>query len=336
MQEKERSEIISNLHNFINKPTGSGFNKLALEVYIYQYHYNLIYREYCDYLNRNLENVDVIEQIPFLPIGIFKTQKVVTGDWNEEQIFLSSATTGMVRSAHFIKDVHSYHTNTVRIWEQFYDKPESYCFLALLPGYLERDGSSLISMVHHFIHLSAFAESGFFLNEYQQLFERLKWCRENKIPTILLGVSFALLDFINNFQIDFPELIVIETGGMKGKSKEISRELLHQKMSSAFGVTNVHSEYGMTELLSQAYSQGNGIFTPGNTMQVFTHQINDPITFEKIGRAGQVSVIDLMNIDSCAFIQTEDIGIKLNDKDFRILGRLDNSDLRGCNLLLEQ
>jgi hypothetical protein len=333
--EKERAEIKDLLHSLRRSKTPEFFDYVAILIFQYQYKYNPVFQDFCNHVNRTPDNVKDVLKIPFLPVTAFKHHKVVSGLWSEDTIFRSSATTGSVRSQHFVRDLKWYQNNTVHIWNKYYHPPETYCFLGLLPGYLERNDASLVAMADYFMKKSAYSESGFYLNDYNALYERLLHCRDNNIPTVLFGVSFALLDFCESFHIDFPKLIIIETGGLKGRHKDMTREAIHLTISDSFGVKDVHSEYGMTELFSQAYSLSQGVFTPPDVMKVAAMQINDPFTTESHGKTGVIAIIDLWNLDSCSFIQTEDVGIVNADGTFRVLGRLDHSELRGCNLMLE-
>jgi hypothetical protein len=241
----------------------------------------------------------------------------------------------MQTSRHYIKDIDFYKTLSINIFESFYGSIEQYCLLALLPSYLEREGSSLIYMIEAFIQKSAYPQSGFFLNEYAVLNKILKENKVQNIPTILWGVSFALLDFVEKYTIDFPELIIFETGGMKGRRKEMIREELHNDIKNGFNTQVVHSEYGMTELLSQAYSKGEGIFQPAHSMRVIARDVNDPLSIlPPNGKLGVLNVIDLANFDTISFVATDDLGRVYADNSFEILGRLDSSDIRGCNLLV--
>jgi hypothetical protein len=306
-----------------------------LRLFNFQYTHNSVYKMFCDQVNRVPDNVDTVKNIPFLPISAFKYHEVVSGQWLSQETFQSSGTTHQVlRSKHLIRDVALYHQNTLDIWSHHYGSLEDTTILALLPGYLERDGSSLISMVNHFIEQSQHDESGFYLRNFEELYLRLLTNKKAHKKTVLIGVSYALLDFVDLYSMEFPELIIFETGGMKGQRAEMTKEALHQKIKVGFGVEKIHSEYGMTELLSQSYSQGDGIFTMNGRLRVSISQINDPFTSEKMGKTGIVNVIDLCNIDSCAFIQTQDVGRLVDDQSFEILGRLDVADMRGCNLLV--
>ena len=324
------------LFHQIQTLTKAHFESLALRIFRYQAHYNSLYKNYLALLHIAPNSVKSIQDIPFLPISFFKTKVVQTGS-NEPKaqnyIFSSSGTSG-ITSKHFVKDLDFYKKNTVLGFQEFYGKVKDYCILGLLPSYLERNDSSLVTMIAHFIQLSKYPQSGFFLHNYEELADILKDCQRQKTPTLLLGVSFALLDFAEQHPLNLDGIIIMETGGMKGKRKEITRESLHKILKRAFKVKNIHSEYGMTELLSQAYSQAEGIFSPTPTMKVLCREITDPLSLQKTGKTGALNIIDLANLDSCAFIATEDLGKVYENGTFEILGRLDHSDIRGCNLMV--
>lgn len=327
----KRNDLINKIINIQNYD----FDTVALDIFRYQVEYNALYYDFINYLNIKVENIKSIRQIPFLPISFFKIFDIKTSNLSTELIFTSSGTTGQQTSKHHVTNVAFYQQNAEKGFESFYGNVENYCFLALLPNYLERTGSSLVFMVEDFIKKSKYKNSGFFLYEQEKLIEELKKNRQKNIPTVLLGVSFALLDLAEAFQEDLSHVIIMETGGMKGQRKEITREELHQTLSQSFNVNAIHSEYGMTELLSQAYSKGNGLFYPSSTMKVLTSELTDPLNIQQNGKNGVIQVIDLANIDSCAFITTQDIGVVYDDNSFEIKGRMDNSDIRGCNLMVE-
>lgn len=308
------------------------FNNTAIEVYQFQKQNIPVYGDFIK--NLKIDQVEHYSQIPFLPIEFFKTHQVINPKDAANIIFSSSGTTGSKTSKHYVKDVNWYIESYRKAFTQFYGKPEELCIIALLPNYLEREGSSLIYMVEDLINLSKHADSGFLLYDHDILFDKLNRLKESGQKTILIGVTYALLDFIEKYNINFPELIVMETGGMKGKRKEMVREELHQILCHGFGVKSIHSEYGMTELLSQAYSFGNGVFESPNWMKVITRDINDPLTILDNNKTGGLNVIDLANIYSCSFIATQDLGKVLSPNTFEVLGRFDNSDIRGCNLLV--
>lgn len=306
----------------------------ALRIFKFQYENNSVYRTFCDHLHVNPNTVKSLEQIPFLPIEFFKSKSVVSSPKLEEIIFTSSGTTGSETSKHFVTDLGLYKESYLQAFKQFYGSIEDYCILALLPSYLERTGSSLIYMVEDLIVKSNHPKSGFFLNEYEQLHQLLLELQKTDTQILIIGVSFALLEFTEQYQLSLKNTIVMETGGMKGRRKEIVRQELHQLLSAGFGVNEIHSEYGMTELLSQGYSKGNGIFDCPTWMQILVRDTEDPLTYQKTGKTGGVNVIDLANINSCSFIATQDLGKINEDGTFEIIGRFDNSDIRGCNLMV--
>jgi phenylacetate-coenzyme A ligase PaaK-like adenylate-forming protein len=310
------------------------FNEVALQVFSHQAENCIIYKEFIAGLNIDPLKVNTIDQIPFLPIEFFKTHAILSSADHVEVVFTSSGTTGITSSSHFVTDAGWYVESFGSAFRLFYDDIENYTILALLPSYLEREGSSLIYMADDLIKQSNNADSGFFLYNHDELCQRLKKQQRAQKPTLLIGVTFALLDFVESHAINFPELIVMETGGMKGRRKEMIREELHEQLCKGFGVDMIHSEYGMTELLSQAYSKGNGIFTCPPWMKIVTRDTNDPMTLLNNGATGGINVIDLANINSCSFIATQDLGKVYEDNSFEVLGRFDNSDIRGCNLLI--
>ncbi len=311
------------------------FNDLCLELFQFQYNNNQGYRAYCDLINVKTEKVKKYTEIPFLPISAFKSHELKGGKFEAEAIFTSSGTTGNQISRHFVKNLELYERSFRFGFEHFYDKIEDYCVLGLLPSYLERQGSSLIYMVNDFIEKSKHPKSGFFLNNQKELHEILVELAGTKTKVLLIGVSFALLDFAECYKLESNEnLIVMETGGMKGRRKELVREELHFILSKYFGVNLIHSEYGMTELLSQAYSKGKGVFESPPWMKILIREPDDPFQLVSAGQSGAMNIIDLANISSCAFIRTDDLGREVSDNQFEILGRLDVSDLRGCNLMV--
>ena len=306
----------------------------ALRTFKFQHTNNTVYRTFCEYLNVSPTTVKSLEQIPFLPIEFFKSKTVVSSTKPEEIIFTSSGTTGNETSKHFVTDLSLYEQSYIKDFNQFYGDIKDYCVLALLPSYLERTGSSLIYMVEDLIKKSNHPKSGFFLNEYEQLHLLLLELQKTDTKILIIGVSFALLEFTEQYQLSLRNTIVMETGGMKGRRKEIVRQELHQLLSAGFGVNEIHSEYGMTELLSQGYSKGNGIFDCPTWMKILVRDTEDPLTYQKTGKTGGVNVIDLANINSCSFIATQDLGKINEDGTFEIIGRFDNSDIRGCNLMV--
>ena len=310
------------------------FEKLALKIFRYQYQENAVYHEFCNHLKVDVSTVKSLSHIPFLPINFFKSNEVVAGDVFIQEIFTSSGTTGMSHSRHFVSDVEIYKESYSRAFSQFYGDIKDYVVLALLPSYLERNGSSLIYMINDLIIQSSNRHSGFYLDNLDELSIKLAELDSSGQNVILIGVTYAMLDLIERNQFKLKNTIIMETGGMKGKRREMIREELHEQLRKGFGVTTIHSEYGMTELLSQAYSLGNGIFECPNWMQIFIRDTEDPLTYVHEGKTGGINVIDLANINSCSFIATQDLGKKCSNNSFVVLGRFDNSDIRGCNLLV--
>lgn len=268
-----------------------------------------------------------------MPISFFKTHTLQTGNWTAQTVFRSSGTTGTSTSQHLVRDLAFYERNARRGFEYVYGPLSEYTVLALLPAYLERRDSSLVFMADSFIRQSRDAQSGFFLHNYEQLAVLLRQCAKKRKKTLLLGVSFALWDMAERYQLGFDELVVMETGGMKGRRKELTRSELHAILAPAFRQKYIHSEYGMTELLSQAYSQRDGLFWPAPTMRVYIRDLTDPLTLQKDGRTGAINIIDLANLDTISFIATDDVGRRYADGSFEVLGRLDAADIRGCNLM---
>jgi phenylacetate-coenzyme A ligase PaaK-like adenylate-forming protein len=314
------------------------FNSIAHHTFYLQYYHNPTFKAYCDYLGKNPQNCNDLKTLPFLPIDFFKSKEVLTGNSNYEIFFESSGTTGMKRSRHFLKKKKLYQESYNKGFNIFYGKPEEYCILALLPGYIENKHSSLITMVDGLIKQSNCPESGFYLSSFKELAERLSQLDKKGKKVLLLGVSFALLDMAEKYPLQLNNTIIMETGGMKGRRKEITREELHGRLKQAFNVEKIHSEYGMAELLSQAYSTGNGKFQTPPWMKVMARDAYDPFEIldggEKEPLSGAINVIDLANLYSCSFIETKDIGKLYPDKTFEVLGRLDYSDIRGCNLMV--
>lgn len=317
------------------------FDKTALKVFRFQYENNIVYRAFCDYLKVNVQEVKTITQIPFLPIQFFKSHKIVASNSPVQEIFTSSGTTSTGNSNHYVTDVSLYEQSYQLAFSQFYGNSNDYAILALLPNYLERKGSSLIYMVNDLIQQSKNPHSGFYLNNYKELLAKLIQLKKEGQNILLIGVTYALLDLaelIQSSELFFNEtlngLIIMETGGMKGKRKELIREELHQILCEAFGVSVIHSEYGMTELLSQAYSLGNGKFECPNWMNILIRDPEDALTYVENNKTGGINVIDLANINSCSFIATQDLGKKHDNGSFEVLGRFDNSDIRGCNLMV--
>lgn len=305
-----------------------------MKVFRFQHEHNNVYREFCDYLGVDSQKVKSLEKIPFLPISFFKSHDVMTDEHPVQQIFTSSGTTGMATSRHLVTDVSLYEESYRRAFAQFYGNIEDYAVLALLPSYLERGGSSLIYMVDDLIKLSNNPDSGFYLHNQEELAVKLKMLDEAGQNVLLIGVTYALLDMLEAHQFSLQNTIIMETGGMKGRRKEMIREELHAVLCKGFGVHSIHSEYGMTELLSQAYSLGDGIFECPDWMRILVRDTEDALSYVDGGKTGGINVIDLANINSCAFIATQDLGKKYADGSFEVLGRFDHSDIRGCNLMV--
>lgn len=310
------------------------FESLSVELFRHQAKHNKIYSNYLNALKVNPQEINSVTEIPFLPISFFKSHEVITGSWIPEQIFESSGTTGENVSRHLVPDTNAYTENCLSIFKLLYGEPNQYHIMGLLPSYLDRNNSSLVLMVDMLIKKSRSEYSGFYLNEWDKLARQLREAYTTDRKVLLIGVSFGLLDFIEHCQFDMPKLIVMETGGMKGRRKELIREELHNLMKKGFAVNNILSEYGMTELMSQAYAQLNGAFQTPPWMRVMIRDINDPLSYVQHGRSGGINIIDLANVHSCAFIETQDVGRILDDGTFEVLGRFDNSDIRGCNLMV--
>lgn len=320
--------------SIFNISSDKEFEMKALEVFRYQFEQNKVYRSYCDLLFKHPSDIDKIEDIPFLPIQFFKSHEVTSSTSTPDAIFTSSGTTGTTTSKHYVSNISIYEKSFSKCFEHFYGSITDYVVLALLPSYLERDGSSLIYMVDHLIKASKNSESGFYLNNLSELKAKLDALKHSEKKVLLIGVSFALLNLIETFQIKFPNITLMETGGMKGKRKELVRDELHKILTSEFGVDKIHSEYGMTELLSQAYSKGNGVFNCPQWMKTITRDPEDALSIQNYGSTGGLNVIDLANINSCSFIATQDLGRAFKDGSFEVVGRFDNSDIRGCNLMV--
>ncbi len=309
------------------------FRRQAMEVFRYQSMHIPVYKDYLKAIRVDPEKVQHWEDIPYLPVSFFKTHDICEEGATADVIFSSSGTTGQIPSRHRVADIRIYEQSFLKAFELFYGDIREYCLLALLPSYLERKGSSLVFMTERLIRESRHEDSGFYMHQYEQLAEVLKRQRDKKQRTILLGVSYALLEMAEKFPMDFPELIVMETGGMKGKRQEMIREDLHELLRRGFNVPQIHSEYGMTELLSQAYSKDEGKFQCPPWMKVRIREINDPFAYVPNGSTGGICITDLANVHSSAFIAVEDIGRMHADNHFEVLGRFDNSEHRGCNLM---
>lgn len=309
------------------------FEYYAIKIFRMQYKLNPVYQLYCNLIGTNLNDVKKLDQIPFLPIEFFKTKKVKSFKNSESKIFYSSSKTEINQSKHYIRDISIYKSSLLNSFSYFYGSPTKYNFLALLPMYIENSNSSIIFMVKELMNISN--NIGFFFtNEYELIFEKLKFLEKSKKKTIIIGVSFALIDLIKFSKIKLKNTIVIETGGMKGRKKELIREEFHNKLKDRLGVSKIHSEYGMTELLSQSYSRGDGVFSSPPWMKIKIRDLNDPFKELSINSSGGINVIDLANQESCSFISTQDQGKMISNNKFEVLGRIDGSEARGCSLLL--
>ena len=306
----------------------------ALSTFNYQYQHIPVYREFCEFLKIKPQAVQSLKDIPFLPIQFFKSHKIKTPNRSTDIVFTSSGTTGNQTSKHFVTNLSLYENSFRKGFEHFYGAVSDYCILALLPAYLEREGSSLIYMVEDMIKASGHSSSGFYLNNLEELVQTLTHLEATKTKTLLIGVSFALLDLAENFNLNLKHTVVMETGGMKGRRKEMIRQELHQILKTGLGTQLIHSEYGMTELLSQGYSKGNGLFHCPPWMRIMARDTEDPFSYKSTGKTGGLNVIDLANLYSCAFIATQDLGKVYGDNSFEVLGRFDHSDIRGCNLMV--
>ncbi len=322
-----------NLKEKIFEVSEKNFEEIALEVFYFQATTNLVYQKYLEFLRKDFRKIDSIEKIPFLPIEFFKSHKIISGNQNFQTIFYSSGTTNQnFRSSHFVSDISLYEKSFVKSFEKFYGSPQKYLILPLLPSYAEREGSSLIFMMEKF--LESQNEKKFYLYNFEELVEKIETSKNEQV--LLFGVSFALLDFATKYKISLPKnSIVMETGGMKGRRKELIRKELHEILCSNFKLSQIHSEYGMTELLSQAYSKGEGKFFCPDWMKVKIRNIYSPFEYLSANQNGGINVIDLANLYSCSFIETQDLGKNFEDGSFEVLGRFDNSETRGCNLLVE-
>lgn len=310
------------------------FEKITLKVYRHQYDNNAVYRNFCKLLGKDKQNVKAIYDIPFLPIQFFKSHEILSNTNPVQITFTSSGTTGMATSRHLVTDLSYYEESFKLAFSQFYGNIEDYAVLALLPSYLEREGSSLIYMVEDLIERSNNPDSGFYLHNYEELIQKLTILDNAGQNVLLIGVTYALLDLTEKQDFKLKNTIIMETGGMKGKRREMIREELHEILCKGFGVSKIHSEYGMTELLSQAYSLGDGVFECPPWMDILIRDTEDALSYVEPGKTGGINVIDLANINSCSFIATQDLGKKFPNHSFEVLGRFDNSDIRGCNLMV--
>ena len=324
-----------NLKDRIFEAGQSNFESLALEVFNYQYAHTEVYRLFCDNMKRQPGNVRSIIGIPFLPVQVFKTHQVMTQGMTAHKVFESSTTSGSIPSRHFVADLRMYEESYLRAFRLFYGEPSHYCFLALLPSYLDRGTSSLLYMADDLIRLSENPLSGFINKDFDELSRRIAAAQAENQKIFLLGVTYALLDFAETHACDMGDAIIMETGGMKGRREEITREEIHLKLCVAFKVSSIHSEYGMTEMLSQAYSSGEGIFNYPPWMRILTRDPYDPMAYTPNGRTGAISIIDLANLHSCSFLAVSDLGKVYEDGSFEVLGRMDSAEIRGCNLMYE-
>ncbi len=324
--------MIPSFVNNLFELSATGFDGLVQESFQFQYNNNELYRMFCEALHKEPSDVSVVEKLPFLPISFFKTHKVVSSDFVPEALFESSGTSKTIQSKHYVNSLSLYEDAFTKGFQLKYGPAENYCFLGLLPSYLERNNSSLVYMVQKLMEKNNHPLNGFYLNNFQELFNRLQQLEKVGQPTILIGVTFGLLDFAEQYQLPLNNTIIMETGGMKGRREEMTREEVHQQLKNSFAVETIHSEYGMTELLSQAYSKGSGIFQCPPWMKMLVRDEDDPFNI-RINGKGAINVIDLANVYSTSFIATDDVGEVFEDGSFRVLGRMDNSDIRGCSLL---
>ncbi|MBS1746226.1 MAG: acyl transferase [Bacteroidetes bacterium] len=316
-----------------NFAAGTAFTNLAVEIFLNQYSNNAVYKDWCDLVKKNPGDIEQASQIPFLPISFFKSHTIITGNREYDLIFESSGTTQTSKSRHYVKDVQLYVQSFIKGFEMFYGDIKKWCIIGLLPSYLQQKNSSLIKMVNELIRISSHESSGFYLDEYEKLTGVLNKLEQQHQKTLLIGVTYALLDFAECYPIQLSSTIVMETGGMKGRRKEITRQEVHEILQTQFGLKQVHSEYGMTELLSQAYSKDGGKFFCPPWMKVMVRDEDDPLLVKQKGK-GALNVIDLANINSCSFIATDDVGEVFEDGSFSVSGRLDGSDIRGCSLMV--
>jgi phenylacetate-coenzyme A ligase PaaK-like adenylate-forming protein len=325
-------DIRTKLREKIFSVDQNNFDVLALKIFKYQALNNSIYRKYIDLLNIKPDDVRKVADIPFLPVELFKQHNIVTGNLNPEIIFESSRTSG-IASLHLVADLEIYKESIIRSFSIFFGAPENYIFLALLPSYLERSGSSLVYMMNYLMQFSGDKNSGWYLNNFKELNEKIKENKNSEKKIFLLGVSFALLDFARQYHPDLSGHIVMETGGMKGRRKELIRTQLHDELKGEFNLNHISSEYGMTEMLSQAYSVKSGRFNCPPWMKILIRESNDPLALIDTDETGNINIIDLANIDSCSFLSLQDIGRKFADNSFEVLGRADYSEVRGCGLM---
>lgn len=323
-----------NTNSIFSVNTQEEFKNLTLQIFEYQFENNKVYRSFCDLLYKHPTDVKDLQDIPFLPIQFFKTHKIISNQSYIQNVFESSGTTGNITSKHHVSDIKIYENSFRKGFKYFYGDIKDYVILALLPSYLVGKDSSLIYMTNDMINQSNHTDSGFYLNNLLELKNKLLSLEEQGKRTLLIGVSYALLDLIEIQKFNLKNTIVMETGGMKGRRKELIKEDLHDILKKGFGVKTIHSEYGMTELLSQAYSIEKGIFRCPNWMKILTRDTEDALNIQTFGYTGGINIIDLANINSCSFIATQDLGKVYNDGSFEVIGRFDNSDIRGCNLMV--
>ncbi|UII78153.1 acyl transferase [Flagellimonas sp. CMM7] len=323
----------SRIQQIYSISTQAEFESLVIEIFQFQFKNNIVYQTYCKHIGKSPSNIHSSEEVPFLPIEFFKSHKIISSHKKAEIIFESSGTTGSITSKHYVPDLSLYQQSYLKGFNTFYGPVEDYCIIALLPSYLEREGSSLVYMVNDLKDKSKHPQSGFYLNDLNTLRQKLCQLEEAQTKTILIGVSFALLDLAEQFPVNLKHTTIMETGGMKGRRKELIRDELHRILKQAFGVSKIHSEYGMTELLSQAYSIGDGLFKTPPWMKVISRDTEDPLSIQSSGKTGGINIIDLANVHSCSFIATQDLGKVFDDGTFEVLGRFDHSDIRGCNLM---
>jgi phenylacetate-coenzyme A ligase PaaK-like adenylate-forming protein len=333
MQIKYSNVLIDKIFSIRSK---TEFDTLALEVFQLQYTSNSVYKSYVNTLGIDIQNIKAIQDIPFLPVSFFKTYEIICGDKKEyEKMFYSSTTSSSIPSKHFVKECSIYTESFRRCFNQFYGNIKDYCVLALLPSYLEREGSSLVYMAEDLIKTSGHTKSGFYMHNYDELIETLTQLEKQGQKVLLLGVTYALLKLAEESPMSLRSTVIMETGGMKGKREELPKQEVHALLQKAFGMKHIHSEYGMTELLSQAYSKGGGVFNAPPWMQIGIRDIYDPLKVQFKSGSGAINIIDLANINSCAFIATDDVGHLNKNGSFEITGRIDYSDMRGCNLMAE-
>ena len=312
---------------------GRNFDALAMDIFRWQAAHNPVYSRYLALLGVNPGDISSPDEIPFLPVSAFRKQRVVSGKRKTERIFESSSTGASIPGKHHVADLSLYKTSILQAFRKFYGDPERYQIYPLLPSYLERKNASLVHMVKILMDAGKQKEVNFYLHNYGQLAEDLQRHGRGKRKILLIGVTFALLRFAAEYPMDLSRAIVMETGGMKGRGRELTREEVHERLKSAFGLQCVHSEYGMTEMLSQAYSAGEGLFEPAPGMKVSIRDLQDPFELKSAGQTGVIRIIDLANLYSCSFLETSDLGKVHPDGRFEVLGRIDHSEVRGCNLM---